>query len=331
VVNLIKNRRIYLCAFAILAILATFIVWSSIAEAQQFQRAQTPIVGRYPGGHTGLRNAAYPQEEGLGWFVFNRFHKDDSLKNASGQTIGGAASGSYTIVNGLEYVTDFKILGMKYGAMVAVPFINGAYNRKSGPSAGAAESTMGISDIIVMPLMLFGTSQYLDYQIAVGNFFPTGSYTAGSTLNRGAGYWEIMYSVGSAYYPTGDRKGFAISAVARIEQNFRQPGTDIQPGDSITVDFGIDHPIAFPANHKYIFDVGLSGFVTTQITRESGTNAALNTTPYRLFALGPEVDWIMPAYQSKLILRPQWEFGAVNMSQGWTVWLGFMHMFGNIF
>jgi len=51
--------------------------WPSIAEAQQYQRAQTPIVGRYPGGHTGLRGGATTNEEGLGYFLFNRFHSND--------------------------------------------------------------------------------------------------------------------------------------------------------------------------------------------------------------------------------------------------------------
>jgi hypothetical protein len=164
----------------------------------------------------------------------------------------------------------------------------------------------------------------------MGFIAPTGSFTPGSTENRGGGFWSIFYSTGFAYYPSGDRKGWGISAIARIEQNFEQRGTGITPGDALTIDYGIDHPIAF-VNHKYIFDVGLTGFAQTQITRESGANAAVNTTPYRLFGMGPEVDWLMPAYDSKLVIRPQWEFGARNTSQGWTFWLGFIHSFGPLF
>ena len=64
--------------------------------------------------------------------------------------------------------------------------------------------------------MLMGKSEHFDYQIGVGNFFSTGSYSATSSLNRRAGYWEIFYTVEGCYYPSGDRKGFAISTVARI-------------------------------------------------------------------------------------------------------------------
>ena len=259
-------------------VLFTGVLWLSIAEAQQYQRSETPIVGRYPGGHTGLRGGATPREEGLVYFVFNRFHSNDSLKGANGQTISPLQSGSYTITNGFEYITDYKILGMKYGALLAIPMIHGAMNRVNGTNSQFEDSGLGLADILFVPLMLMGTSQYWDYQFGAGVFFPTGSYSAGSSLNRGSGYWEIFYSTGFAYYPSGDRKGFGISAVARIEQNFKQPQTNIQPGDNLTIDFGIDHPIAFGANHKYIFDVGLTGYWTNQITRESGANAAFDRT-----------------------------------------------------
>jgi hypothetical protein len=305
--------------------------WATVSEAQQFQRSETPIFGRYPGGHTGLRGGATPNEEGLGYFLFNRFHSDSSLKGADGQTIAPLQGGSYTLTNGIEYISKYEIFGMKYAFFAAIPMIHGALNRENGTNSQFQSSGLGLSDIIVVPVMLMGKSKHFDYQIGVGNFFPSGSYTAGSTLNRGSGYWEIFYSLGGVYYPSGDRKGFGISAVTRIEQNFKQPGTNIQPGDSITVDFGIDHPIAFGANHKYIFDVGITGYWQNQITRESGANAALDTTPYRVLALGPEIDWILPSYESKFVVRPQWEFATRNAAQGATFWLGFVHMFGNIF
>ena len=63
----------------------------------------------------------------------------------------------------------------------------------------------------------------------------------------------------------------------------------------------------------------------------AGANAALDTTPYRVLALGPEIDWILPSYDSKFVVRPQWEFATRNAAQGATFWLGFVHMFGNIF
>ena len=105
--SVVRRPRTYFYALAALMVLFTGVLWLSIAEAQQYQRSETPIVGRYPGGHTGLRAGATPREEGLAYFVFNRFHSNDSLKGANGQTISPLQSGSYTITNGFEYITDY--------------------------------------------------------------------------------------------------------------------------------------------------------------------------------------------------------------------------------
>jgi hypothetical protein len=186
--NVDLKRRPFFCPFTILSILSAVMCWSSIAEAQQYQRSEAPIVGRYPGGHTGLRGGATPHEEGLGYFVFNRFHSNTSLKGANGQTISPLQSGSYTLTNGFEYITDYKILGMKYGALLAIPMVHGAINRENSTNSQFENSSLGLADILFVPLMLFGTSHYWDYQFGAGVFFPTGSYSAGSTLNRGSGY-----------------------------------------------------------------------------------------------------------------------------------------------
>lgn len=187
-----RRATIVFPQLAILAILSAVMFWPSIAEAQQYQRAQTPIFGRYPAGHTGLRGGATPNEEGVGYFLFNRFHSDSSLKGADGQTLANFQGGSYTLTNGIEYISKYEIFGMKYGFFAAVPMIHGALNRDDGTNSQFQSSGLGLSDIIVVPLMLFGKSEHFDYQIGVGNFFPTGSYTARSTLNRRQGYWEIF-------------------------------------------------------------------------------------------------------------------------------------------
>ncbi len=299
-------------------------VWIPDVEAQ---RAETPVVGHYPGGIVGLRGGA-TYEAGLGVFSFLRSSNGGNLKNANGDTIRATNEHANTSINGAQWITDYKILGMNYGMFGAVPF-NDVYNRPSGQSTSS--TGFGVGDIVFLPLMFFGKSERFDYQIGAGVWAPSGSFNPGSRHNHGGGFWEAVYSVGGVYYPDGNRKSFSISAVARIEQNFTQRHTDIHVGDDVIMDWGISGPyLAFGEKFKHVFDIGVTGFATTQFTRETGANASLNTELYRVFGIGPEINYLIPAWNMKILFRPQWEFGARNTSEGQTYWMGIVYMFGQI-
>jgi hypothetical protein len=292
------------------------------------QRAETPITGHYPGGHVGLRGGATPAADNVGLFNFVRYSIIGNLKNASGNTIGSTGVSTLTNIAGAQWVTSQKVFGMEYGALLAVPF-NDVYNRPSGE--GTQASGFGLGDIVFAPVMLFGKSEQFDYQIGMAVWTPSGTFSPGANDNHGSGYWELLYSLGGAFYPDGNRKSFSISAIARIEQNFSQRHTDIQPGNDVIMDFGISGPmLAFGDKFKHVFDIGVSGFATTQFTRETGSNAALNTSLYRVFGLGPEIDYLIPAWDMKFVFRPQWEFGAQNTTEGMTYWFAVVHKFGHI-
>ncbi len=88
--------------------------------------------------------------------------------------------------------------------------------------------------------------------------------------------------------------------------------------------------LAFGGTFKHVFDIGVSGFATTQFTRETGANAALNTKLYRVFGTGPEIRYTLPAWRMNLLFRPQWEYGARNTTEGMTYWIALVYHFGHI-
>lgn len=315
----------YACAAALLVVLHSVAFWASDAHAQT--RAATPIVGHYPGGHVGLKGGNTPPE-GLGFFSFYKLSDPGNLKDSSGNTIGATDKTTDAIISGVAWNSSYKIAGMTWGGLIAIPF-NDVYNRPSGQSA--EPSGFGLGDIVFVPFGLYGISPHFDYQLAVGVWTPSGSFTPGSKNNHGSGFWEILYSLGGVYYPDGNRKSFNISAVARIEQNFQQQHTGINPGDDIVMDWGIGSPLLpLDEKHKHIVDIGVTGFATTQFTRETGANAALNTSFYRVFSVGPQLDYYYPDWKLKFQFRPQWEFGARNTTEGVTYWFGISHSFGHI-
>jgi len=288
--------------------------WSSYA---QIQRSPTPVTGHYPGGHVGLLGGGTP-EPGAGYVDFNRFHTGGTLKDAQGNTIEQTDKVFYANINVITFTSKKKILGMNYGMLLALPFNDIATRpaHQSGTTTG-----FGIGDLAFVPFGLYGKSKSFDYQVGAGLWTPTGKFTPGASNNHGSGFWEMIYSLGGVYYPDGNRRSWSISGVARIEQNFTQSGTGINVGDDIVIDYGVGKLMIFGKSFKHVFDFGVSGFATTQFTHESGTNAALNTSLYRVFALGPEVRYKIPKWKLGFIVRSQWDFGAVNTSQGYTLWL----------
>ena len=166
--------------------------------------------------------------EGVGFFNFNRLYYPGNLKNANGDTIKADNKTVDVNITGVAWNTNFKIAGMTWGGLLAVPLSNN-YNRPNGQPGES--SGYGLGDIVFIPFGLYGTSPHFDYQLGAGVWAPSGSFTPGSASNHGSGYWEAIYSLGGAYYPDGNRKSFSLSAVARIEQNFTQRHTDIDVGD----------------------------------------------------------------------------------------------------
>jgi hypothetical protein len=305
----------YVCAAAVLLLVASQPVQRSDAQT----RSATPISGHYPGGHTGILAGATPPE-GLGFFTFNKLSYPGNLKDAQGNTIGATNETTVAQISGIAWNTNFKIAGMTWGGLLVVPF-NDDFNRPAGQDG----SSSGLGDIV------YGVSSHFDYQIAAGVWAPSGSFTPGSKNNHGSGFWEAIYSLGGAYYPDGNRKSFNLSAVLRIEQNFTQRHTDIHVGDNVVMDWGIGSPLLpLDETHKHIVRAGVTGFATTQFTRETGTNAALNTSFYRVFAIGPEFNYFYPDWKLKLLFRPQWEFDARNTTEGMTYWFAIVHSFGHI-
>jgi hypothetical protein len=296
-------------------------------DAQAQSRSATPLSGHYPGGHTGLMAGATPPE-GLGFFTFNKLSYPGNVKDANGNTIAATNKTVNASISGIAWNSDYKIGGMTWGGVVAIVF-NDVYNRPTGQSGSS--SGYGLGDIVIAPFALYGVSQHFDYQVGVGAFAPTGAFTPGSSNNHGSGFWTMLGTLGGAYYPDGNRKSFNLSAVLRIEQNFQQRHTGINPGDDVVMDWGIGSPLLpLDETHKHIVRLGVTGFATTQFTRETGSNAALNTSFYRVFALGPEFNYFYPDWKLKFLFRPQWEFDARNTTEGMTYWFAISHSFGHI-
>src|SRR5947199_627668 len=218
----------------------------------------TPVTGHYPPGQSGIRGASTP-DPGFAYTNFSRFFTNLQLVAAAGTEAPSVSELRYANISMFTWTTDWKVLGMRYGALAGVPVATGDLSEPEG------ESGFGLGDILLTPISLYGKSGVFDYQVQLTVWSPSGHFEPGSARNRGTGFWALVYSLGGVYYPDGNRKAWSISAVARTEQNFEQRGSGITPGADIVVDWGIGRMFR-PADHQ--LDVGVSGFGDWQLTAQ---------------------------------------------------------------
>jgi hypothetical protein len=106
--------------------------------------------------------------------------------------------------------------------------------------------------------------------------------------------------------------------VARIEQNFEQQSTGIEPGDDIVVDWGVGRVVRMGSR---AVDLGISGFATWQIsTQQGGTD--VDTSGYHYLGIGPEASIPLTDALS-MRLRAHWEFDTHNAIRGNNFWVIF--------
>lgn len=301
------------CARRLASTAITIVISTTGALAQP----TTPIHGHYPPGQTGLRGAAAAS---VGWSYtnFSRLFSNLDVKDQAGNTTQHVGEARYANISLITWTTAQKFYGMNYGAIVGIPFASGNLNPGSDD---IGQSGFDLGDIVITPVALSGAGSWFDYQVQFAVWTPSGKFSPGASDNRGSGFWSLVYTVGGVWYPGGNRRGWSLSAVARVEQNFEQTSTGLTPGDNFDIDWGIGRIVHLG---PYALDVGVSGFGTWQMNSQSGGQ---NGSRYRYYGIGPEVSAVV-ADRWAVRLRAQWEFGVRNAVQGNNIWLIINYQFG---
>lgn len=278
-----------------------------------FAQSPTPLTGHYPPGQSGIRGASTP-ESGFVYTNFSRFFSNLQVMDARGDAAQSLDEVRYANISMLAWTTDWQVFGMRYGAVAGIPFSTGNLR----PEADEEESTdLGLGDILITPLALYGKSERADYQVQLTLWSASGRFSPGAHDNRGTGFQALVYSFGGVFYPSADRESWSLSAIARIEQNFEQDGSNITPGDDIVIDWGVGR--IFRVWQRPL-DLGVSGFAAWQISSQSGGATSADPGRYRIFGIGPEAS--MPITERlSLRARAQWELGARNIVSGNNFWL----------
>ncbi len=291
------------------ATLLAVVMSASRAVAQ----TETPVAGHYPPGQSGLRGGASPPP-GVTYTNFSRFFSNLEARGPDGEAIRTVGEARYANISMFTWVTEYELFGMNYGALAGIPVATGNLN----PSSADVESSgFGLGDVLLTPISLYGRGAAHDHQVQLTLWSSSGHFVPGSSRNRGAGFFSLVYSLGGAWYPGGDRRNWSVSAIGRYEQNFEQAETGIEPGDDLVVDWGIGKVIR-ASSHP--LEVGISGFATWQITTQAGSQTGVEPSRYRYYGAGPEMSYT-PWDHWTFRVRAHWEFLTRNAVQGNNLWV----------
>lgn len=260
-------------------------------------QAQSPVAGHYPAGAEGVKGASLPPP-GVYLRDYNFFYFAERFKG------GPPDFDIFAYVNAprLIWMTDHKILGADYGMDVIVPF---AY--LDWKVMGMKNDRFEFGDIQVEPLVL---SWHFDrFDLAGGYAFwaPTGDFEPTRPDVISKGFWSHMLTFGGTWYPDQE-KTVALSLLNRYEFHHEQDKTNIDPGQTYTLEWGLSKSLS-----KTI-DVGVMGYYQQQVTEDQGLGASDKLD--RKLGVGPEISAFCPKLGVFASLRYGYEFAAKERPEG---------------
>jgi len=135
-------------------------------------------------------------EAGLYGAAYDNFYTTGQPNNANGDAVNAVIVGAgpgpgakvginvdvnlYALAPTLIWVTDIKLLGIKYGALASPTFVNANLNaefealRQRGGSVSAG--SFGVGDLFVQPVWLGKSLSHWDFAFAYGFYAPVGKY-----------------------------------------------------------------------------------------------------------------------------------------------------------
>jgi hypothetical protein len=151
-----------------------------------------------------------------------------------------------------------------------------------------------------------------------GFLAPTGRFEVGADDNVGSGYWTHVLASGQTFYLTKDRRT-AVSAFQMYEFHTTQEGTDVQPGQTISLDYSGTRML--PLSEDMSLQVGVVGYEQRQTTDKSGPGITEEQAEarYAVNALGFAGNLGLPARGVGLGLRYYKEFSNRSTFEGYSL------------
>jgi hypothetical protein len=167
----------------------------------------------------------------------------------------------------LACLTDYEILGARYGAAIALPYVINAHVEGEGVIGGNRlfrdGDVSGQGDIFLSPMLLNWKLGNHNLTFAPGINIPVGKYNVDNLLNTGRNYYALDIAGSWTWlHPT---RGHELSMTAGVLFNERNSDTNYRTGN----EFHLDALLGQYFSES--FGVGLVGYYYEQISDDDGT------------------------------------------------------------
>jgi hypothetical protein len=238
----------------------------------------------------------------------------------------------YVLAPTLIWVSEWKILGAKYGTFISPAFANASVGAAlatvTGRGIDADTSQFAMGDLFVQPLWLGWTRTHWDIALGYGFYAPVGRYdtdtvtlpggatvTAESSDNIGLGFWTHQLQGTATWYPWA-HKATAIVAALTYEIHGNKEDFDLTPGQNLTLNWGISQFLPLRQDQKLLLEAGLTGYSSWQITDDSGSDARNPSVHDDVHAVGGQLGLTYVPWVASLNMHYFGEFAATDRFQG---------------
>ncbi|RMR04842.1 hypothetical protein ALP93_00248 [Pseudomonas syringae pv. helianthi] len=185
------------------------------------------------------------------------FYSANVQKDRHGRSMGNNFSLDVLFI-GVAYfrMTDYRLLGARYGYSVAVPFFQMDASVRVQTPGGPLDlqaDPFRMADISVTPLILqWDLSPNLFVNARMQIQAPTGDYDKNRLISPGVNHWTLSPTVNTTYITDS---GFEVSSSFQTDINTRNPATDYKSGVEYRHEFAV-------GQHAGPFTLGWAGSTT---------------------------------------------------------------------
>jgi hypothetical protein len=283
--------------------LATAFVSVFLAHAGKSHASE---IGHYAGGLVNIRDVNVPAAPGFYAALYNYYYQTGRVNDANGNekdsvTINpGPGPGLtlaidpdvdvYALVPALIWVSEWKLLGADYAAMLIPNFSNAsvgaALSAQIGQGVNSETSQFGIGDWFFQPLWFGWHLEHFDFSLGYGFYAPTGEYDTEPVTfpvvgtvrveaadNIGYGFWTNQFQGATTWYPWAN-KATAVVVALTYEIHSEKEDFHVTPGQDLTLNWGISQYLPLTKDQKWLVEIGPAGYDSWQVTEDDGQNAS---------------------------------------------------------
>lgn len=271
-----------------------------------------PTGNEFTNGGEGIKVATVGPP-GFYYRLYNFFYKTETLTDRNGKKLPADLDVFvFAQAHRPIWVTNIKILGGDWLPNVVIPIVYNDFRAGS-----TTDSRVSLGDCVVEPIAIAWHGEQWDAVIGLMAWVPVGHYDPYHPGGAGKGYWSGQFDAGGTYYPDKE-KTWSLSWLGRYETHGKQRGHDVRLGDDFHFEWGIGKalPASMGIGPLKAFEVGVVGYAQFQVTDDRGIDATWDKVHDRVFAVGPEIRFAIPQWKTLIEMRTNFEFGAVDRTEG---------------